>query len=224
MYPFCEGLFFATINWMNRQISKLRTAEEGYDAYASLYAKDHRHLDSFEKGELMRILPPLENKAILDLGSGDGRVIGHIKSKHGLKNLDITAVDISEEMLKIAKKNYPEIKTVQADAKALPFPDETFDIVISTFLIVHIRDIDKFFDEVYRILKPGGTFIFTNINQRHPPKLKLSQVSKIVIKSFYHIPRHVIESLEHSFFKIDKELFVEEDGVWINQIIKATKT
>jgi len=209
---------------MNRQISKLRTSEAGYNLYASHYAKDHKHLDSFEKGELMYMFPPLENKAILDLGSGDGRVIGHIKRKQTLKTLDITAVDLSEEMLKIAKKNYPEIKTVQADAKALPFPDSSFDVVICTFLIVHIRDIDKFFDEVYRVLKTGGIFILTNINQRHPPKLKLSQTEKIVIKSFYHMPRHVLESLEHSFFEVEKELLIEGEGTWINQIIKAKKT
>ncbi|HPU94895.1 MAG TPA: class I SAM-dependent methyltransferase [Candidatus Gracilibacteria bacterium] len=209
---------------MNRQISKLRTSEQGYNAYASQYAKTHKHLDSFENGELIRMLPSdLSGKTIIDLGSGDGRVIGHIKKRQSLKNLDITAVDLSEEMLKIAKKNYPEIQTVQADASTLQFPDESVDIVIASFLIVHIRDIDKFFDEVYRVLKKGGIFLFTNIHQRHAPKLKLSQTEKIVIKSFHHMPRHVLESLDHSFFTLDQEKIIKEEGMWINQIIKASK-
>lgn len=208
---------------MNRQISKLRTSSVGYDEYAPFYAKDHKHLDSFEKDELLHLIPPLEGKRFLDLGSGDGRLIGHIKKKRGLKDTDITLVDVSEEMLKIAKDKFKDVKTVKADANTLPFEDDTFDIVVSTFLLVHIRDIDTLFDEVYRVLKPGGVFIVTNINQRHPPKLKLSQTSKIVIKSFYHMPRHVLESLDHSFFEIEKEIFVEEFGTWINQIVKARK-
>jgi 2-polyprenyl-3-methyl-5-hydroxy-6-metoxy-1,4-benzoquinol methylase len=90
-------------------------------------------------------------------------------------------------------------------------------------LIVHLKDPKIFFREVYRVLKPGGVFILSNINQKKAPKLRLNSKEEIVIKSFYHRPQDVISGLEEEFFVVEKEDFVEEDSIWINQIIVAKK-
>ena len=44
-----------------------------------------------------------------------------------------------------------------------------------------------------------------------------------MIQSYYHRPQDVISGLEQAFFKIEKEKFIEEEGVWVNQIVKARK-
>lgn len=211
--------------------SKLYTSAKGYDLYAQNYDAKTAHLDSFEKGKLIPLLGKIENKSIIDLGCGTGRLIAQIKRRFPNQKAQIIAVDISDEMLKITKRKFHDVDCVNADATNLPFPDNSFDIAIAAFLIIHLRDLTKVFDEIYRILRPGGIFILTNINQRKPPTLKppkykiskLDEKEDIIIKSFYHIPAHVLEALKNSFFKISKEEFIEEDGTWINQLIKAVK-
>ena len=125
-------------------------------------------------------------------------------------------------MLAIAKKKFKKTEFVLADSEKLPFKDESFDAVTALFLIVHLGDLRKTFDEAYRVLKKGGIFILSNINQRKPPKLKIYN-DEVIIESFYHMPKHVIAALEDSFFEIESDELVYEEGIWINQIIKAVK-
>lgn len=195
--------------------------------YAKFYDKTTNFLNSFEKGKLIEFCGDLKGKKVLDIGCGTGRVEDLIKTNNA-DNPDpnscpqITAADISDEMLKIAKHRHPDVEFVQADINAMPFKDEEFDVVIAAFVIVHIKNLTKAFKEIDRVLKPNGIFILTNINQRKAPKLQIEK-EKIVIKSFYHMPEHVLKALKESFFEVEKEEFVEENGTWINQIVRARK-
>jgi len=132
-------------------------------------------------------------------------------------------LDISPSMLEILKKHHGRVETVCGDVEKMPFEDESFDVVTAMFLIVHLYDLEKTFDEIYRVLKPGGIFILSNINQRKAPKLKTSDGEEIVIRSHYHMPEKVLSALEHSFFEVEKEVMVMEGKTWVNQIIKAVK-
>ncbi|MFA4891607.1 MAG: class I SAM-dependent methyltransferase [Candidatus Gracilibacteria bacterium] len=203
---------------------KITNSTEGYNIYAPLYDSGLSRLDSFEKDELIKLVGNISNKRVLDLGCGTGRIAQTLKRRVGAAGAHFTLVDISEEMLRIAKNRLPDVDIVHADMTALPLKDDTFDIAIAAFVIVHIptKNLPKVFDEVARVLKPGGTFILTNINQRKAPRLTLNQKEKLVIKSYYHIPKHVIKKLEDSLFKIEKEVFVNEGNTWINQIICST--
>ena len=176
-------------------------------------------MDSLEGNALNMILKCVEGKKVLDLGCGTGRGIKHL---YDFKAAEVFGVDVSEKMLEIAKKKFKTTQFVLADSEKLPFEDESFDAVTALFLIVHIGDLRKTFDEAYRVLKKGGIFILSNINQRKPPKLKIYN-DEVIIESFYHMPKHVIAALEDSFFEIESDELVYEDGIWINQIIKAVK-
>lgn len=192
---------------------------EGYDLYAKHYLKDEAYLDSFERYELFELMGEVEGLEVLDVGCGTGRMVENLR-KFGAK---VTGVDVSEKMLEVAKKRFGSTEFVLGDVEDLPFENERFDMVIATFVIVHLRELQQAFDEVYRVLKPGGVFIVSNVNQRKAPKLKTDQ-EEIVIRSFYHRPENVAKALEESFFRIEKDGFVEEEGVWINQLVKAIKS
>lgn len=198
---------------------------EGYDLYAASYEKDHLYLDTFEHDVIFKMLGNVKVKKVLDVGCGAGRMIKFLKNA----GAEVTGVDISEEMLKIVRKKFPDVEAVKASAEKLPFgkndenDDWQFDIVIATFVVVHLETLNKAFEEIYRVLKNDGIFILTNVNQRKPPKLKTKTGETIVIKSAYHRPKDVIASLEENLFKIEKEEFVYADGVWVNQVIKARK-
>ncbi|MDA1060184.1 MAG: class I SAM-dependent methyltransferase [bacterium] len=199
--------------------SNVYNSAEGYDMYAKQYEKDYKLLRCFEKDRLFAFVGDLKGKKVLDLGCGTGRLIGELK----VFGADVKACDVSGEMVKIAQEKYPALDIVKADALNLPYEDGTFDFVLATFLLVHIRDLSKLFGEVYRVLGSDGKFVLTNINQKKAPKLKLKNGEEIVINSFYHSPEKVLKELDHQFFKIEQDAYVEEKGTWINQIIRARK-
>ncbi len=194
-------------------------SENGYDLYAEFYDKKFKFLDSFEKDELMRMVGDINGKKVLDVGCGTGR----LERKLIDAGAEIIGIDVSSEMIKAAKKKFPKVEFVKGDIENLPFEDEAFDLVVCSFVVVHLKNLDKAFEEIYRVLKPGGTFVLTNINQRKAPKLDIKGRGEIVIKSFYHIPEKVTEALEKALFRIEEEKFVYENGIWINQILKAGK-
>lgn len=206
----------------NKQKSSLYEPEKGYDLYAKFYDERSQYLDSFEQGRLKEFLGDLKGKKILDAACGTGRSIP-LLVKDGA---EVTGIDISEEMIKIAQKNFPQGEFVKGDIENLPFADKSFDLVVALFAIVHLKDTDRFFQEVYRVLKEGGNFVLSNVNQRKAPKLRISGSKKkesITIESYYHMPQHLAKSLDNAFFKIEKDEFIYENGVWINQIILACK-
>lgn len=199
--------------------SNVYQSEEGYDLYAAEYDKKLEYLNSFEKDVVLRLLGDLSGMRVLDVGCGTGRLFKEVISRNG----ELVGTDVSAEMLKVAGQKYPSVETTVADIENLPFEDESFDVVLALLVVVHLKDLKSAFEEVFRVLRPGGFFIVSNINQRKAPKLKLSGKREIVINSHYHMPKKIVEKLKEEFFEIEKEEFVNEGSVWINQIVKAVK-
>ena len=197
---------------------KVLNSEDGYNVVANLYDENENYLNSFEQGELVPLLGGIANKEILDVGAGTGRLSVSLANREA----KVTALDSSPKMLQILKRKNSKITTVVGDAENLPFDDNAFDIVTAAFLIVHLKDPTRFFDEAYRVLKDGGTFVVTNINQKDPPPVKTAS-GNIIIESFYHRPERVREILESLAFGIEEEIFVKEKDVWVNQIIVVRK-
>ena len=197
---------------------KIMNSTAGYDLAAAGYDKKEKYLNSFEKNKLIPLLGEVKGKTILDVGAGTGRT-SVVLAKMGA---EVTALDVSEQMLKELTKKNAKIKTVVGDAESLPFPDKSFDVVVSAFLIVHLKDPTRFFDEAYRVLKDGGLLVVTNINQKEPPEVK-TPAGIIKIESYYHRPEKIREILESLAFEIKDEIIVKENDVWVNQIIAAQK-
>lgn len=190
----------------------------GYDLAAFNYDKKEKYLNSFEQNKLLSLLGDLSGKNILDVGAGTGR-LSLMLAKAGA---DVTALDISSEMLKILKNKDKKIKTIVGDAESLPFEKNSFDVVTAAFLVVHLKDPSVFFDEAYRVLKEDGLLLVSNINQKEAPEVDTKE-GKIKIDSYYHRQDKIIESLENLAFKIEKNVLVYEKDVWINQLIIARK-
>lgn len=185
---------------------------------AQFYDEKEKYLNSFEQGKIIPLLGDLKDKKVLDTGAGTGRLSLLLASR----GAQVTALDVSSKMLEAIQRKNKNIQTIVGDAESLSFADSTFDIVTAAFLIVHLKDPARFFDEVYRVLKDEGVFVVTNINQKDPPLVK-TKTDPIIIESFYHRPEKVKEILESLAFSIEQEFFVKEGSVWVNQIILAKK-
>ncbi|MBA2240006.1 MAG: class I SAM-dependent methyltransferase, partial [Solirubrobacterales bacterium] len=86
-----------------------------------------------------------------------------------------TATDISSGMLGAlrgrAERLSLEVSTTRADAEALPFPDESFDLVFGHAVLHHIPDLDRAFGEFRRVLRPGGSLAFCGEPSRYGDRI-----------------------------------------------------
>ena len=104
-----------------------------------------------------------DNDKLLDLGCGEGR---HALSAYVSKELKVYAVDLSIKDLGTTKNRFNEffetdnekkaLSLAAADAKNLPFQDNTFDSVICSEVLEHIHDYKSVLLEISRVLKDGG--------------------------------------------------------------------
>jgi ubiquinone/menaquinone biosynthesis C-methylase UbiE len=97
---------------------------------------------------------------ILEIGFGTGLNLEHYPAQV----CRITAVDPNEGMGRLARKRIAggriEVDLRGNGAEALPFEDGRFDTVVSTWTLCSIPDVERAVAEVYRVLKPGGRFVF----------------------------------------------------------------
>ncbi len=90
---------------------------------------------------------------ILDVATGTGDLAASMAKIPGAK---VTALDLSPEMLAIARKKYPAITFLEGYAEKLPFETASFDIVSAGFGVRNFEELDKGMQEFHRVLKPGG--------------------------------------------------------------------
>jgi ubiquinone/menaquinone biosynthesis C-methylase UbiE len=101
---------------------------------------------------------------LLEIGCGTGLFTEKMFSKTGAQ---ITAIDISDALLKQAVAKVPAARFIIQDAMNTNFPDENFDGIYGSSVIHHL-DEQKVWDEMYRLLKPGGKLIFAEPNMLNP--------------------------------------------------------
>ena len=104
---------------------------------------------------------------ILDLCCGSGQVTGVLLEYSD----DVTGLDVSPLSLSRCRKNVPQAKYVEALAEEMPFEDDLFDLVHTSAAMHEMsRDqLQQIFAQVYRVIKPGGTFTLVDFHQPTNP-------------------------------------------------------
>ena len=108
-------------------------------------------------------------KKVLDVGCNTGILLIPLLEK----GVDIVGVDISKSDIKKAKEklkgnNFSSDKASVADAKNLPFEENSFDMVLLSDILEHVSKPESVAKEAYRVVRPGGYILATVPNQRHP--------------------------------------------------------
>jgi ubiquinone/menaquinone biosynthesis C-methylase UbiE len=112
--------------------------------------------------EVAKRIDPSPVSIALEIAAGTGRVTRHIRERIA-GSAKLIASDISEEMLAEARKklSHLDIDWQNIDAQQLPFSDNSVDLVVCCFGYMFVPDRPKAFAEAYRVLRPGGVFLFT---------------------------------------------------------------
>jgi ubiquinone/menaquinone biosynthesis C-methylase UbiE len=111
-----------------------------------------------EQPNMFKLVPlDLKGKKLLDLGCGPGI---HIK-KYVERGAECFGIDLSNEMISLAKDYCPQANFEKGNIYDLKFEDDSFDIITASFVIDHVKDLDKGVAEIKRVLRKGGLFIFS---------------------------------------------------------------
>lgn len=162
-----------------------------FDTIAPTYDKLNGALsmgiDDYWRRDALKELRKYPHKQLLDIATGTGDFA--ILAQKILQPKKITAVDISEGMMRIGKekveaKGLQDIITFEVqDCAELGFADNSFDAAIVAFGVRNFEDIDKSFQEVLRVLKPAGLFLFIELTtpQETPMKQLYATYTKYVM-------------------------------------------
>jgi ubiquinone/menaquinone biosynthesis C-methylase UbiE len=139
------------------------TLEEAFE-YDSM---DHSQVNEVFCNDFFAARNLTDGVQILDVGTGTAQIpIAMCKRNSGLK---ITAIDLAESMLTLGNKNIQaarledSITLVQVDSKKMPYPDGSFDQVVSNSIIHHIPNPLECFKEMIRVTKKDGLLFIRDL-------------------------------------------------------------
>jgi malonyl-CoA O-methyltransferase len=142
----------------------LDSVRRAYDRWAAVYEHDGNPLLGLEEPIVRLAVGDVHGLEVLDLGCGTGR--------HALwlaaRGATVTGVDFSREMLAEAcrKPGAQAVQFIVHDVRdRLPFADDRFDLVVSGLVLEHVDNLDSFFSEARRVLKPAGRAV---VSAMHP--------------------------------------------------------
>ena len=193
--------------WYDSKHVEILSPKEWYNSIASQYKQSHRHLNSFYHVEFLRFLPRWKFFRIIDLWAWDWRMFQPINS---IPHTEITACDISEKMLekypKSAKKQIADLE------KTFPFDDNSFDLAFCFFTLEHIKNIEKFFNETYRILWNEGIFFIWHFFQRREFERSANQ-KKFKIQQYKRSTQEIKKFAENSGFSTE---IIHMNDKWVH--------
>jgi SAM-dependent methyltransferase len=119
---------------------------------------------------------------VLDWGCGYGQVTALLRDR----GIDVVPFDYREDLREPTVEpleRFPEIEAhFSPEPVALPFDDDSFDTVLSCGVLEHVQDPDGSLEEIYRLLRSGGTFYVTNLPNRFSYTERLARL----LGRYYH--------------------------------------
>ena len=160
---------------------------------------------------------------VLEVGVGTGKSLAHYP-----EGVELVGIDISPKMLARAEARAHEFSGALtlsiADVQALDFPDNSFDMVITSCVFCSVTDPIRGFEEINRVLRPGGTGLhIEHVKSRHPVIGKLMDILNpaVVRMTGANINRDTAANIRKSGLKL-----LQEKNLWrdILKLFKVTKS
>lgn len=152
--------------------------------------------------EFVRLVGARPSRRVLDAGCGVGRMVTHLQSTS--PHLEVTGVDLSEEMIALAQQTHPTVRFVRADITDTPFEAEQFDAVLAWYSIIHLApaQLQNVVTEFARLLAPDGLILLSY--QAGPGERQLNKPygHDVELRAFLHQTEAMVETLTAAGFNI----------------------
>ena len=182
-----------------------RESENFYDRIASQF--DHSFdgfLASFFKRFILKNLKFEQNSKILDVGCANGKLLAMLNDK---KKIVGSGLDISSEMIKVAKAQYPNFTFEQGSAQEIPFNNENFDLIICSASFHHFPKPERFLIEAECLLRPNGRLVIAEIHIPFITKIYNWWINRFSTEGDVKVyqPKELTELFNQNGWKINKK-------------------
>ncbi|MEM1172692.1 MAG: methyltransferase domain-containing protein [Cyanobacteria bacterium P01_H01_bin.35] len=238
----------------------VKKAQQYYDTtetdkvYAAIWGGEHIHYGIYTKPDepihdaslrtVETIAQTLEkidqNSRVIDLGAGYGGAARYLAKTYGCSLCCLNLSELQNQrnsQLNQEQSLDPLIEVIQGSFENIPYSDNSFDIVWSQDSIVHSGDRRLVFQEIKRVLKPGGEFIFTDPMESETcppgalqPAFERLQINDMGSYRFYSQTAKELGFEELHFIDLSQNVLIhyrrfrEEVEKRYNEVVKLTST
>lgn len=134
-----------------------------FEKYSQMGRSIHGLAGAGEWESLQKMLPDFQGKSVLDLGCGYGWHCLYAAEQGASR---VLGIDLSEKMLEVAQKKAENagINVISYQRMAMEeyeYPEDAFDVVISSLALHYVANLSDVYRKVYRTLRAGGNFVFS---------------------------------------------------------------
>jgi demethylmenaquinone methyltransferase / 2-methoxy-6-polyprenyl-1,4-benzoquinol methylase len=150
-----------------------------YDLWSYIYGRVAGPLERGPRRRALELATIVPGDRVLEVAVGTGAILSEILKRGGKQSI-VCGIDLSLKMLRrtnrlVRRACWGEVGLYQADTRCLPFRDETFDLVYSSYLLdlLGLKDLPQVLGEFKRVLQPGGQIVLVNLSREDSEKLTL---------------------------------------------------
>lgn len=184
---------------------------DGYDRWSTSYAAEANPVKTASNEVIIRLLPDLSGKAIVDAGCGSGYFC-ELSERQGAAH--VTGIDFSAGMIEQAKKVCSSTNFLLGDIGTLTLPERSSDVVICALVLGHAEKIEPAIAQFARTLKAGGVLV---ISEFHPYlSLKGQKRTFVSNGTSFEVPHfiHMVGEYVDVLAKNGLQLEAMEEPLW----------
>ncbi|MDC0765957.1 class I SAM-dependent DNA methyltransferase [Streptomyces sp. HD] len=197
----------------------LETTRASYDAIAPAYTEafpdwlaDSHPLDRSLVTTFAELARDHAPAPVADLGSGPG----YITARLAALGVPVFGVDISPQMVALARRAHPELRFHVGSMTSLDLPDETLGGIIALFSIIHVPDdhLPAAFTEFHRVLRPGAPVLLSFQSGDTEDRLHLTERfgQEIALDYYWRTPDTVTDALTKAGLQLQARVLREPQG------------
>lgn len=144
-----------------------RSLLRAYNLFSFLYGQTAARLERPAVGEALKRAQVRPGERLLEVAVGTAAAHARLKPRLGARGF-LVGVDFSPGMLRATRRRMPDACLVRADARALPFADESFDLLWASYMveIFPTEELTPLLEEFRRVLRPGGRVVLVNFSKQ----------------------------------------------------------
>ena len=194
--------------------------QEIYDSFAATYEKSRGLFDMSAVLNSFYGCLNVKKGRLLDLGCGAGEPFARFFVDHGWT---VTGVDFSGQMLALAARYVPEMKTIYADMREVEFAPDNFEAITAIYSLFHIpkNDHTALLTKFYRWLCPGGKVLFTYATKEYTGSNEFDGYKEFLGQELYYShksPAALYTDLENTGFNVESRDYRKIGGetfLWV---------